>query len=240
MNRFSPIFGCVVIVLWAAAVVPWAAIVMAESPKEISLDQIWAYAIPGTRNVRDLEPKVDLKALADQLKDKSPDERDQWLKAELTRRSDVLKILKVLNRRPVPDGKSGPAFIVIGTGKVALQNAQKVFSDGRAESGETMRTSFPPNTDLSLVWYSHMCGHYARLVPVELSPGVITVKYRFVSHQKGMMAAYFALIPVGSLSQGTYEVKIEQLEPTDELGRPIDKSPVCPVSDSFSFDVRRD
>ena len=238
MNRVSRFGGFVIVLLAAAA----AAETPNEQPKteKIPLDQIWAYAVPGTRNVRDLEPKVDLKALADELKDKSPDDRDRWLKVELTRRSDVLKILKVLNRRPEQSAKASPAFIVFGTGQVALQNAQKVFSDGKAERGETAPTSFPPNTDLTLVWYSHLCGHYVRLVAVELSPRVITVKYRFATHQKGMMAACFALIPIGSLSEGIYEVKVEQLEPTDELGRPIRKSPVCPVSDSFSFDVRRD
>jgi len=50
MNRFSPIFGGVVLVLWAAAA---AAETSNEppQPKEIPLDQIWGYNLPGTRDL---------------------------------------------------------------------------------------------------------------------------------------------------------------------------------------------
>src|SRR3989304_8438408 len=50
MNRFSPIYGFIVIVLWAAAA---AAETPNEQPKaeDIPLDQIWGYNLPGTRDI---------------------------------------------------------------------------------------------------------------------------------------------------------------------------------------------
>ena len=193
----------------------------AKGASLIPLDQIWAYDMPRTRDVRELEPKANPTLSIE----------------ELTRRLDVWKILKVLKDRPSEGETAGSAFVVLGVGKEALKNAEAVFS-----SGKDTRKVLPADTELSLVFYSYMCGRYVRLVSVERSPNQITVKYQFVAHQTENMSTHFALIPLGKLSAGTFQVKIEQLEPIDEQGRSVApiSNPQRLVCDSFSFDVQRE
>ena len=232
MNRFSLICGIVVSFLLIAAATA-DSVPEQPRPKEIPLDRIWAYNMPGTRNIRDLDTKLDLKRLELDLKDKSPNERDRLLKAEMIRHSDVLKILQQLKRTPKP---VGPVFMVEGTGKTALQNALKKFSERRKAGGE-VPIALPANTELPLVWFSQQCGHFIRLVDVERSSETITVKYRYVVHQKAMMSPNLAIIPLGKFTKGTYYVKLEQAPPIDELGRPIHKQPACAISGSGTFEV---
>jgi hypothetical protein len=196
-----------------------AATAHSEEAHQIPLDHIWGHDLPGTRDVRDLEQKADPTIPVD----------------ELARRLDVWKILKTLNQRPKEGEKSRNAFVVVGKGADALKNAAKVFSDKRLQVN-----NFQLNTELSLVWFAHMCGRYVRLVSVERSQYLIDVKYQFVSHQTAEMTTHFAIIPLGQLTEGTYQVKIQQLEPIDERGRPAGRlrDPKRIVSNSFSFVVR--
>jgi hypothetical protein len=198
-----------------------------EAPKEeaktqtIPLDQIWAYKMPGTRDVRELEPKPKSAATID----------------ELARQSDFWKIMKVLDRRPKEGEKAGHAFVVVGTGKQALKNASAVF----VEKDKDRPTIVPAETDLSIVFYSHNCGRYVRLVNVEQSPQLISVKYQFVNHVQQEMTRHFALIPIGKLPEGNVHVKIKEVPPVDERGQRVAplRDPLRLVSGSFSFAVRK-
>lgn len=236
MSRLAFVFGTAISSLFLCVLASADIGPVQPKPNDIPLDRIWAYNMPGTRNIRDLDTKLDHKRLEADLKDKSPNERDRLLKSEMIRHSDVLKILQQLKRTPKP---AGPAFLVEGTGKTALQNALKKFSERRRPGGEAP-TALPANNELSLVWFSQECGHYIRLVEVERSSETITVKYRFVVHHKVMMVPNLAIIPVGTFPKGTYQVKVEQAPSIDELGRPIDKQPVCAISGSGTFEVQAD
>ncbi len=189
----------------------------------IPLHEIWAYKMPGTRDVRELEPKPEIAATID----------------ELARHSDVWKILKVLDGRPKEGEKAGPAFVVVGTGREALVNAAVVITNLMKEKESP--TAVPPNTDVSLMFYSHLCGRYVQLVSVELSPQLITIRYRFVDHVQQIMTAHFALVPLGKLREGKVQVKVEQLPPIDECGQPVAPlgDPLRFVSQSFSFAVQK-
>lgn len=196
----------------------------AEDSEPIPLERVWAYQMPGTLNVRDLEARPERTDAIDGIK-------------EHTNQSNVSKILKVLNRRPDDGETAGPAFVVLGNGKTALKNAADILS--REEKASTV---FPPGEDLSLVFFSHSCGRYVRLVAVEQSPGLIVAKYQFVSHATTNMSRHFAIIPLGALSEGGYQVKIEQVEPVDQQGKsaaPIHE-PQRLVCGSFSFRVRKE
>ncbi len=187
--------------------------------KTIPLDQIWAYEMPETRDVRKLEPKPKIAATID----------------ELARQSDVWKILKVLGQRPKEGEKAGPAFVVVGVGKEALKNAAAVFKS--SEKKEEPPAVFPSDTDLSLVFYSHVGGRYVRLISVEESPELITLKYQPALRAQQITTRHFALIPLGKLPKGTYLVKIVQLQSVDQSGQPVSpqREPQRFVSGSFSF-----
>lgn len=192
---------------------------VAAEPKTIPLDEIWAYEMPGTKDVRELEPKADPTLSVE----------------ELTRHSDVRKILKLLRVIPKEGETAGPAFVVTGSGKRALKNAESIFS------GEKDKLkSFPSETDLSLVFYSHLCGRHVRIESVGRSQEKITVSYRFVSSQQSAMSTHFALIPLGKLPEGKYQVEIDQLEPTDVSGEPVKPllEPNRFVCGAFSFVVQ--
>jgi hypothetical protein len=186
--------------------------------KIIPLDQIWAYEMPGTRDIRNLEPKRATGNLSTEA---------------LIRDSLVLQIRRTLQNRPKPGEKAGPAFVVVGTEKEALKNAHAVMV---AKDEKEPPRLLPANTDLSLVFYAYTGGRYVRLDSVEKSERLIVIKYHLESHSTANATIHFALIPIGKLPVGAVQVKIEQLPPTDEKGQPLpmrdERHIVC---DSFTF-----
>ena len=84
----------------------------AKKTDKIALSDIWAYEVPGTKDVRKLEPDLP-KGL--------PNE-------ELIRRSSVVQMHKLLLNPPQKGKSAGSAFVVNGTGKEALKQAVQVLS----------------------------------------------------------------------------------------------------------------
>jgi hypothetical protein len=191
MSRYAA-WGVVLALLFCAV----AADNAGEPPKEIPLNTIWALQMPGTRDVRDLEGKLNVKELSADA---------------LVRSSKVLRIRQLLAKRR-PDGEiAGSAFVVEGTGKDALAKAAGVF----AQESQTV-DKFPTQTELTLVFFSHLCGQYLWIDSVDRTNDRITIKYRFVSHHTRDATAHFALIPLGQLAAGTYRVEMQQL-PNDKV-----------------------
>lgn len=189
--------------------------------KLIPLDKIWGFDIPGTKDIRDLEPKSDPTLSAE----------------EYFRRSNVFKIHKNLNQRTKDGERAGQAFVVRGVGKTALENAETAFEKGRRDS-----TVLPPDVDVSLVFYSQMCGRYVRIKSVETTGNVVRLKYQFVGHATTEATTHFALIPLGKLTAGKYQVEIEESQAIDDRERP-EKSVPDPklfICDSCSFTIKGD
>lgn len=168
---------------------------VSEQTKLIPLDQIWAYYMPGTRDVREL----------DAIKKSTG----------VTEHPIVQQILHSLHRSPRETHPLSPAFIVVGIDAQALEKARDVFAK-KAKPVSTV----PINTGVTLVFYSFVAGRYVHVESVEQTNHSITVKYRLVAHSTGEVTSHFALIPLGKLSEGLYEVKIKQLPPVDTAGKP--------------------
>jgi hypothetical protein len=182
--------------------------------RAIPLDQIWAWKMPGTKDVGKLDA----------------------VKTGGTTEHPILHDV-FAGIGSLPKGKrAAPAFVVEGVGKTALDNARSVFKK------ETNRVEkVPPNTELSLVFYSHGAGqHFCRLVSVEKSERLIKVKYRFFDHSLAVSRIHFAFIPIGKFAPGVVEVKIEQQDSTNLAGsvRPPVREMERLVSGPFSFEVR--
>lgn len=224
MNRFSFIVAVVFGLVSLARIV---ADIPNDQPKTIPLKEIWAFKMPGTKDVRQLEPKVDGKKLSER-------ELEQYFRESL-----VHQILHVLSRRPheQKDELAGPAFAVVGTGKEALKNAAAVFT---AKDSKWPGDWLPANTDLSLVFYSYSTGYYVRVVSVEQSERTVTIEYQRVQHRAMIMSTCLALIPVGKLPAGTVNVKIVELPPVDEQDRRVTMAsdPHKRVCNDFTFGVR--
>lgn len=195
----------------------------AASADEIPLDSIWAYHLPGTKDIQELEPLPDLR---------DPSFKDAYSG------SSVVKIARYLSTY-VPEKKAGPGFVVVGTGKDALDRAYSVVQE-KAKHKKAEQPIMPRDTDLSLVFYAYTAGCPLEIESVEKSAGSVTVKYRFVTRDAVHGSKKFAIIPLGRFEEGTVRVDIEQI-PTDDpkvaevVQRVNAERLIC---DSFSFDVR--
>ncbi len=217
MNRIALYFGFAIVVLWCAVAV-------AETPNEqadsdtvtIPLDQIWAYKMPGTRDVAELEP------------DNHPQSEHGAL---------VAQIRSSLSQTP-PTGKSArTGFAVFGTGLEALRDAHAVLV-----KNEKPRQSFPADSEISVVFFSYQFGPYAHLRSIERRGNVVEICYRFVPHRTEEVTEHFALIPLGKLASGKYDVKVvpsSMEQQSLDLGfRPVrDTDADRIVCHSFSFSV---
>jgi hypothetical protein len=158
----------------------------------IPLDQIWAYEMPGTRDVWELEPDK----FGPKLLDLRPEERrkrfDESLTHQTVRHLGVTKL----------GVQAAPGFAVLGTGKEVLREAHAVLAGGR-----TPRRTFPPNSKVALVFFSKVFDYYVHLDKVEQQGNRIMIKYFFVPH-RGNGTSHFALIPLGQLPAGEWQVDV--------------------------------
>lgn len=194
--------------------------------EEIPLGDIWAYQMPNTKDVRELEPKLPA---------------DTPLE-DIVKLSTVQRIREFLCTR-LPEGKkAGTAFVVEGIDKDALHKAHEVFVTRASKERRPKREPgviVSPDTDLSLVFFSHYTGRYVRIESVDREDNRVTVKYRFVLHYTAEATDHFAIIPIGQFEEGVGRVKVEQLPPLDVDGNSVEPvvDPLRTVCDSFSFGV---
>jgi hypothetical protein len=186
-----------------------------EETVEIPLDQIWAYAMPGTRDIRSLQ--------ADRL----PPRSDGKLVAEIRRSLSRL----------LPDGKEAKAgFAVVGAGLEALRQAHKVLVDKEEAAG--VLSSY--NT-ISLVFFANQSNFYVHIQEVERKHKQIEIHYRFVQHETMEVTEHVALIPLGKLPSGQYHVEMIQAPMAQEsfhLQSLSDKVASRIICRPFSFSVR--
>jgi hypothetical protein len=101
--------------------------------------------------------------------------------------------------------------------------------------------------DITLVFYSRLSGSYVHLRRVIRDGNVITLQYRFVAHGSREITTHFALVQLGKLPAGKYEVKTVQLPPDFSIFpdlRPSEIKLIPPererrvVSLPFTFEVK--
>jgi hypothetical protein len=168
----------------------------------IPLDRIWALEMPGSRDIRQLEPEVF---------GKSVNELPVQVREQRISDSLINKITSVLEREPgvehIQPEKAIPrnGFAVEGNGKDALRAAYDVL----AEKGEPQK-SFSPNGDITLVFFTYPAGCLIELHQVDHRNKLIQLRYRFVSTGLSMSTEQLTLIPLGRLSAGEYRVEMIQ------------------------------
>lgn len=195
-----------------------------RTSKEIPLKSVWAFEMPGTKDVKELEPKLDVR---------DPKFKDTW------ERSLVRQIGSLLSSgAPRGDEIPRPGFVVVGVDKEALQKAQETLKD---KYSVEWQQQLPKDTELSLVFFHYVTGWHPQLTSVEQSAESIVVKYKFVNPKEPSFgAARFAIIPLGKLSPGIVEVKFEEQRPVDYRGLPTKEKTNSEqlVCSSFSFVVK--
>jgi hypothetical protein len=181
----------------ALALASFSVAAIAAEPVNIPLKDIWAYGMPGTNDVRELQTDVNDPSL-------TPEEQ-----AKRFRESHVEQILATLSTMRV---KAKEAFVVEGVGRDALREAYDVLV-----KNEKRREKFPKDAKLTLVFFSYQFPYYVHLTDVTVNQNVVSIHYKFVPHDTKEVTAHFALIPIGTLPPGPVDVKIIQ-DPIE--GRP--------------------
>lgn len=183
----------------------------ADAPKNgvvtrrIPLDQIWAYKMPGTRDIQELgrgENRESGEALVNAISI-----------------AFVEYALETKNK-----GEPRSAFAVPGTGLAALREAHSVFVENAKP-----REKFLPDEEVTIVFFSEPAGgNRPQLREVLRRDDQIELHYRLEPFVESNLWAAIALVPVGKLPSGQYQVNLHQL-PSEKkfiaLGfEPLDKA----------------
>lgn len=122
---------------------------------------------------------------------------------------------------------------VQGEGLDALKHFYRIEVEG--ENIE----SLPPNVPISIVFYTNLTDPYVQIRSVTRKGNQITIHYHFTPHRTAVSPQHIALIPLGKMTPGKYDVKIERLplerEYVDQGMREPSPEQVNFVCDSFSF-----
>ncbi len=207
----------------------------AEETVEIPLSEIWAYNMPGTRDVRELEPE----AYGREATSLPGEEQFERIKKSLIHQ---IRHSLQLQRDSDAQGpkKPGKSFAVVGTGKEALIEAGKILS-GHKEP----RSTFPASSKLSIVFHSLEAGSYVHLTSVKKQDNKIAIHFQFVPRFTADMSSHFALIPVSGLEAGEIEVQIVQEPMKDKygIGKGLEANPDWQeqvISKPFSFTIEQE
>jgi hypothetical protein len=173
----------------------------AKAPSQlrtIPLNQIWAFDMPGTREVNELEPEK----FGDHTRDLPSEESSKLLAESMT--YQIRAALK--NKKPEKGKQAEHGFAVVGSGREALEGANSVLV-----KGEKPVDSFSTANNVTLVFFSHLCGQSVSLKQVQIQDNKIDVQYQFIPHMTANMTWHLALIPLGKLPAGKYRVEMAQI-----------------------------
>lgn len=112
-----------------------------------------------------------------------------------------------LMRRTGEGGKAGKCFVVSRDGSIALQGAANVLMGG------AKRPTKLAGKEASLVFYSLAAPGYVSIESVEREERKVTVRFKVTTHQESVSTTHFALIPLGKLPAGKFEIEIVEAEP---------------------------
>jgi hypothetical protein len=138
---------------------------------------------------------------------------------------------------PSKDKDARPGFAVAGTGLESLREVHAILV-----KNQKPRQTFPKDSDICVVFFSYQNQPYVHLHSVRRQGSIVEVRYQFVPHETEETTEHFALIPLGKLPSGKYDVKFIRspmpqkyidlgFRPTsDEVARRV-------VCGSFSFSV---
>jgi hypothetical protein len=154
----------------------------------IPLDKIWAYEMPGTRNILDLDGAS---------KERPGDGLLRSINESDFRRAAQMKF----------KGAARPGFAVSGSERAALRAAHAVFVDGAK-----LRTAFSPDEEITIVFFSVPMSRYrVRIQEVRRKLNEIEIQYQLEPSIDGRNFENFSLIPLGKMPAGKYHVEMVQV-----------------------------
>ncbi len=196
----------------------------AEEAVEIPQGEIWALDMPGTKDIRELEPNRDA------FKGMSAAERIENSLIENTRR------LLNINNRPSYGSVAGRGAVVAASDLEALKLANAILANKQPRT-----EFFDSSEELTLVFFAYESGKCVRLKRVYRTDKEVVVEYRFETKTFPNSSSQIALIPLEKLPPGNRYVSIKRLDEdatNAELRQhrqAVGRQVVC---DSFTFEVR--
>ncbi|MAT70332.1 MAG: hypothetical protein CMJ58_12505 [Planctomycetaceae bacterium] len=182
----------------------------ADDTREIPLKRVWALDMPGTQSVR----------------------RIDWVRPQDSMVDPIRAKLRKSKLSQLP-----PGFVVRGTGREALKNVYRVLV-----RGEDPLASHSDANELSIVFLARLSSRYVHLkeVKVSTSDHKVCLTYTLVTHETQELTEHFAIIPVGVLPEGRYEVSFSLATPKELSGIEAKKyreyaSRVVPKGFSFAI-----
>jgi len=192
-----------------------------NSGEVIPLDQIWAERMADTKNVQDLEPEH----YGQSQQGLSEEEKIEHLMQSLT--YQVRRIIEERTEGNLP----GPGFVVSGIGREALINVKQALDTSPP-------ASISADEEVTLFFFSRLSGSYVWLRNVKRSENRIIIHFEFVPHPEKILTSHFALIPLGKLAPGKYDVEIKPLsKATLRENWTLEEAAAYFVSGPFSFSV---
>ncbi len=182
--------------------------------EEIPLKSVWAFRMPGTSPMSDV------------VRGDGSIPQEAMLLNEIRRR---------LLFDPSLD-KAEPMFAVVGTGMEALREAHRVIV-----SEEAPRDSFSPTDTLTLVFFSYDFGSFVGVHRVQVNGNDIDVHFDFTLHDSAMTTQHIALIPLGKLKPGQYQVSTKYVSRDISKAAPergLSKFVKTIVATPFAFSVK--
>jgi len=179
--------------------------------KTIPLNTIWAWDMPGTKDVRELE------ADCEKFKKMVVPERIQKSLAMNTY-SHLNPYFKI---KGGIDDNAGSAFVVDAVGLAALKQANAIFA-----RKQEPKDNFKAGSALTLVFYAYSSSQFAHINEVLNNENEIVVKYHFHVHGMRISTKHYALVPLGEGLRGKIKVTIKRTEDVVEKRLANSSSPI--------------
>jgi hypothetical protein len=203
--------------------------------KEIPLDQVWGYNLPGTRDIAGIPiPETD------------PQEGvvgRNYEQFKQQRESAIEQMRRALMTKPPTERTSQALILARQPDFFTLQKAS-TFVAGLQHGKVKLTTgnyTVRAGEQATLIFFSHPSSYYVRLRKVEQVENEITVRYQFEPHGSPEVTVHFALIPLGELPVGEYQVRFEQIPLAEEYReagfQPVEPDALAIVCRPLSFTV---
>jgi hypothetical protein len=211
----------------------------AANTLEVPFDQIWGFNLsPGMHEMsaskKNDNPRSDPSVPPTPESVQRAWELSSWVAPEGPLLEPIIRSLKWV---PV-DRKTDSGFAVSGRDMGALQAAYDVLI-----SHKSIQNTFAQDSEISLIFFASPVGEPLVFDSVTRDGSIIELKYHLVYSQVHDSWPSFAIIPVGKLPSGNYEVRITRLRIEQKMNGAI-MPPLGPewegriACQPFSFTVK--
>jgi hypothetical protein len=177
----------------------------------ISLSSAWGYGIPGTKDIRDLDP-VSHGRYVETPEQQAEFENSlvQSILAELSRFGPDAPYRIGADELHRIDRDTPPlkAFVVEGVGRDALDEVYEILA-----GGQPVVDQFDVGTELSVVFFTAAIGASVSIESIEHRESEVVIEYRFQQHWADDSSVHLALIPMPPMPTGQGSIRVTRLLP---------------------------